>query len=797
MDDKKRQPRQAASSILQDNGNALQPQYSPAATQAPPPPTQSSYDNIPAELRERPQWIAANSKKEPVNPHTGRLASPTDPGTWGSFAQACAYAGTHGLRIGFVFTAGDPYCGIDLDRKTGDEAEAKLHRKILDAFPSYTERSTSGAGYHIIVKAMLSHGRRRDSVEAYSYARYFIFTGNVVRQAPIIEAQMKVDALVNEMPAAKVGVDLVDIASPYTDEQVRATARGARNGKKYDALCACTSCTGEGVQKVHGTYTQLGYTSQSEADHALLSIIAFYTRDNAQVRRLFRSTGLGKRDKAIKDNKYINTSLKKIRAEQAERENTAQQEFDVAKWIATIESAAPGALPTPADTDTDDDLPPIPGPEVTPAMYYGLVGEVMRQASTGTEVNPAAAGIAFISAASAALGRERYVSIGNDRHHSRIYSAHVGRSSRGGKGIALGATKRICTKAQNIRNANNPPYPFACGNFHDGGLSSREGLSWLIRDKSDEKDKNNEPIDPGVDDKRLFVVEEEFANVLKQAAREGNTLSTALRTAWDGATIAPATKTNRTRASDPHIAMHACITPYELRLSLDQNNFTNGFANRFLFVWAERIGMHPEPLRMPDDVVEELAKQLLKAIEHAQQPGEARATEAARKLFAVFYREHRRGTGLTEKLRGLLERQPPYAWRLALTFALLDCKDVIDDKHMEAAIAWLEYCRESTRFIFSDARQEAQVGRTTDLSNKIIEQLQRAHEQTMNRESLHKALGKPSKDILNAALQQLKDACNLDEISTPREGGGRSLRQYRLKGIAPPPPQGCSKEGTA
>jgi primase-polymerase (primpol)-like protein len=160
---------------------------------------------------------------------------------------------------------------------------------------------------------------RRDSVEVYSYARYFIFTGNVERQVPIIEAQRKVDALVKEMPAAQPGIDLVDTASPYTDDQIQATARGASNGAKYDALCACTSCTGEGVHKVHGTYKQLGYKSQSEADHALLSIIAFYTPSNEQVRRLFRCTGLGKRDKAIKNNKYLNMSLRKIRANRSSK----------------------------------------------------------------------------------------------------------------------------------------------------------------------------------------------------------------------------------------------------------------------------------------------------------------------------------------------------------------------------------------------------------------------------------------------------------------------------------------------
>jgi putative DNA primase/helicase len=547
------------------------------------------------------------------------------------------------------------------------------------------------------------------------------------------------------------------------------------------------------VHKVHGTYTQLGYKSQSEADHALLSIIAFYTPNNEQVRRLFRCTGLGKRDKAIKNDKYLNTSLKKIRAEKAERENTAQQESDVAKWLAKVESCAPGALPAPVDA-ADDELPPIPGPKVVDAMYYGITGEIMRAACSGTEVHPAAVGTAFLSSASAALGRNRWVQIGNKEHHARLYTAHVGRSGIGGKGMALELPQCIREEAESKRDPVQDGQ-FACGNFHNGGLSSREGLAYLIRDESDTKEKDGTPTDPGVDDKRLFVVEEEFANVLRQTKREGNTLSAAMRTAWDGGTIAPATKSNRTRATEPHIAIHANITPTELRVSLDNNDLTNGFANRFLFCYAERIGVVPIPMQTPKESIERFAAALLAAIRHARVSGEVRATDAAKRRFATFYRAHRRGLGLTAQMRGLLERHPSYAWRLALTFALLDRKDEIDDAHMAAALAWLDYYRESTRYIFSTARAEVAAGKVAGLGEHIVKQLRQAVDQTMDREPLRVATGKPDAKELNAALQELQDAGTVEEVVTPRKNGW-PLRQYRLKAMAPPPPV-AGREGTA
>ena len=58
------------------------------------------------------------------------------------------------------------------------------------------------------------------------------------------------------------------------------------------------------------------------------------------------------------------------------------------------------------------------------------------------------------------------------------------------------------------------------------GLSSGEGLIWALRDPSG--------ADPRAKDPRLLVVEAEFASVLKAIARDINTLSPVLRSAWDG-----------------------------------------------------------------------------------------------------------------------------------------------------------------------------------------------------------------------------------------------------------------------
>lgn len=261
------------------------------------------YGNIPAELRERIQWVVAGADKIPLNPRTGNAASVVDPATWGTFQDACN-AGTR--HIGFVLTHADPYCIIDLDNKPEkpvSQEEWEVHQRILTQFDSYTERSASGRGYHIVTKGKLPRGRRRGNVEVYSAERYMVFTGDVVRSAPITDQQTLLDALVAQMPEGGATVQLTQEDGVLDDQQVIDMAMRARNADKFNALCA-------------GMWKELGYPSQSEADFALLSMFTFYSRDNEQCRRLFRYSALGQREKATTNDRYLDTMLGKMRAKE-------------------------------------------------------------------------------------------------------------------------------------------------------------------------------------------------------------------------------------------------------------------------------------------------------------------------------------------------------------------------------------------------------------------------------------------------------------------------------------------------
>jgi len=252
--------------------------------------------NVPAELRELRQWVAykafpsktrpGKTDKVPVNPTTGENASSTDPATWGTFEAALSRAKRDRLAgIGFVFTQDDPYTGIDFDDVI--DADGNVEQWVLDCLwrcNSYAERSRSRTGVHIIARGNLPPGgRKHGPVEMYDSARFFVFTGDMLPGYNTIRnAQEAIDLIHREQfstPSPKAEL-VSQPAQPVNldDAELIAKATDAKNGNKFHALW-------------HGNVT--GYGSQSEADLAFCSYLAFWTGGDAgRVDSLFRQSGL-------------------------------------------------------------------------------------------------------------------------------------------------------------------------------------------------------------------------------------------------------------------------------------------------------------------------------------------------------------------------------------------------------------------------------------------------------------------------------------------------------------------------
>src|SRR5262249_55704500 len=130
------------------------------------PPVQP--ENIPAELKARDQWVCwrwtwkagkAKWDKPPLNARTGRKASSTDKNTWSSFEAAlAAYQDARNRYdgVGYVFSEGDPYAGVDLDDALGADGRLKEWAgELVTALGTYTEVSPSGTGVKLVLRARL------------------------------------------------------------------------------------------------------------------------------------------------------------------------------------------------------------------------------------------------------------------------------------------------------------------------------------------------------------------------------------------------------------------------------------------------------------------------------------------------------------------------------------------------------------------------------------------------------------------------------------------------------------------
>jgi P4 family phage/plasmid primase-like protien len=256
-----------------------------------------SFDNIPEALRKRDQWILWSTEtrdgdptKAPKQPG-GAYASSTDSDTWMPFSDARdAYASGDFDGIGFVFDEEGPFVGVDLDGCVKDGDLTGGAWDVVKRLDSYTERSPSGTGLHIICRGFLPDLGNRSSevkglkeLELYDQARYFTFTGRHLDGTPekAKNRAQEIYDLCREVFDEPKSEPTSAPAEPndLEDQKLIEKARNAGDGGKFARLW-------NGDTSAHGD-------DHSRADLALVSKLAFWTGgDRDRIDQLFRKSGL-------------------------------------------------------------------------------------------------------------------------------------------------------------------------------------------------------------------------------------------------------------------------------------------------------------------------------------------------------------------------------------------------------------------------------------------------------------------------------------------------------------------------
>lgn len=400
---------------------------------------------------------------------------------------------------------------------------------------------------------------------------------------------------------------------------------------------------------------------------------------------------------------------------------------------------------------------PFPKP-MAAAAYHGLAGMFVHSVEKDTEACPEVLLVSFLAAFGSAVGRGPFFRIEDDEHGVNLFVAIVGKSAKGRKGTSWRRVRKVFAAAD----------PKWAADRVVSGLRSGEALIDAVRDQRVKLNGKGEPelLDEGVADKRLLVLEEELASVLRLMQREGSTISPVVRQAWDRADLRNLSKGSPARATGASISILGHITQAELRRSLDRTELANGFANRFLFCAAYRArkladgGAPIDATRWGELIAEALRK--------AQQVGEVVRDAQARALWHQIYED------LSADRPGLLgevtSRAEAQVTRLALLFALIDGVSTIAEAHLRAALEIWRYCRDSAAWIFGTSLGDP-------VADAILAALASA-EEGLTRTQISAALGRNrSQAEISRALELLRESGLARAISVRTEGRPRELWQ--------------------
>ncbi|MCA8991371.1 MAG: bifunctional DNA primase/polymerase [Planctomycetaceae bacterium] len=396
------------------------------------------------------------------------------------------------------------------------------------------------------------------------------------------------------------------------------------------------------------------------------------------------------------------------------------------------------------EVDDDNGLPVL-----SEDAFQGIIGEIVKAIEPETEADPSAVLVTLLTAIGNAIGRNPYFSVGGGRHHPNLFSAIVG-DTASGKGQSMAIVRHIMSQCA----------PDWMVNIAEG-LSSGEGLIERVADDEPEDGEIivHQPLKP------LMIVEEEFARPITAMRRESNTLSPILRSAWDGSPLSVMTRgKSKLRASNAYVSITAHVTPEELnRLMKDSVETSNGFANRFLWVYSTSSKLLPHGGNI--DVLKPFMHRLETAINDARKISKMIRSEGADSLWESVYADLKRSR--KGAYGRSTDRACPQVVRLSMIYALMDGTPTIEVHHLKAALAVWRYCDASARLLFD--------GNEVDpLEQKIIELL--SANGPMSKTDIRQRLSSAARKTYVKVLDRLLDAGRLDFLDS----------QYVLKTVQSP-----------
>jgi len=678
-------------------------------------------EKIPDELKSLVQWVCwkqetdkkGKSTKIPYIAKVGELAnaSTTKRETWKSFEDAInVYRRVGCDGIGFVFTANDSYCGIDLDHAINEAGNVETWAAdILNRFQSYAEKSPSERGIHIIVKAKLAGpGTKKELpgypgsvVEVYDRGRYFTMTGNVMESYTIIQERQKdVDWLYNLLKPPKAEPTEKPIEKTYhkhnmTNQQILDVIRKSKQAEKFNQLFSGDLA---------------GYPSQSEADLALCSILAFYTQDLKQILSIIQ-------DSSLWDDKW-------------EREDYQRM---------TIGKALAGVTETYRPKGKKEPFKIIETDHTFPTIHSILFNDYMNLLADSTEAPGSYHFFCLASVVGMAIGKGAYYPYAR-KLYSNIYALLVGQAAFGRKSTAMGYIYDLIASVLPKINLIN-------------SIDSYEGLLESLAKKP-----NPEQLEMlNIEFNHCLAVIDEFKAFMKKARNQATeNLIPSLCHLYDCPPfIKKLTKTNPLEVKEPFFSIVAGIQPGVISDSFQSGDLHGGFASRFMYVIDQPTKYIPFPKEPDQAVWNSIIERIHLIKEHFNGKSIPFILEDQESWETFYMNIAEKGRTLENDLLACtLGRIPDHVLKLAL---LLACADVcqseyrytITKENLQDAFAIGQWLMKNTEKLFCEfGLDEGQ-----KIENKILEILARG---PLSRKDLHKKLsGRVKGNMLSFSLESL------------------------------------------
>lgn len=274
------------------------------------------------------------------------------------------------LSFGMVLSYGCGYTVIDIDRKEDviDENVKLYQQKWIRDFDSYTERSMSGNGYHIIIKGTIdpekypsqsgvgSAGIRTNTssspyakgFEIYSQDRFICVTHDLIEDGNdvIEERQELLDKLCLELkkPSSDVvlkddqdfNIENNDELFSYIQTFICMFVDGDKSelfNALFNNLCNYDYDNDE-RKRVYSDENKLTYPSRSESDFAFICLLVEGVQNEKIVKSIFKVSKLSERPKASRQD-YLDSMILRAKTNQ-EIENKSKnfsEEVDLRKSI--------------------------------------------------------------------------------------------------------------------------------------------------------------------------------------------------------------------------------------------------------------------------------------------------------------------------------------------------------------------------------------------------------------------------------------------------------------------------------